>query len=89
MEIIEVTLDNNRPECFVRIRNALTPPIKDAIMSLLRQYQDVFVFELLEMPRIAPEVMQHRLNVDASHKLVIHMRQHLGAQRSEAAAMEV
>jgi len=49
----------------------------------------VFAFEPLEMPGIIPEVMQHRLNVDPSYKLVIQKRWHLGAERSAAAAVEV
>ena len=69
-EIKEVPLDNNRPECVVRIGNALAPPVKEAIISLLRQYQDVFAFKPSEMPGISSEVMQHRLHVDPLHKPV-------------------
>jgi len=73
-EVEEVPLDINRLGRMVRIGSALTPPIKEAIISLLRQYQDVFTFEPSEMPGIAPEVMQHKLNVDPSHKPVIQKR---------------
>ena len=70
-EVDKVPLDINLPERMVRIGSALTHPIKEVIISLLRQYQDVFAFEPSEMPGIAPEVMQHKLNVDPSHKPVI------------------
>jgi len=46
----------------------------------------VFSFEPLEMPGIAPNVMQHRLNVDPSHKPFIQKRRHLGAEQSATAA---
>jgi len=88
-EVEEVPLDINCPERMVRIGNALSPSIKEAITSLLRQYQDVFAFEPSEMLKIAAEVMQHKLNVDPSHKLVIQKRRHLGAERSSAAVAEV
>ena len=88
-DIVEVPLDNSHPERLVRIGNALTPPIKHAIISLLQQYQDVFAFEPSEMPGSAPEVVQHRLNMDPSHKPVIQNRRHLGAEQSAAAAAEV
>ena len=62
---------------------------KKMLIFLLRQYEDVFAFEPSEMPGIAPDVMQHRLNVDPSHNPAIQKRQHLGAERSAAAAAEV
>jgi len=88
-DIIDVPLDNSCPERLARIENSLAPPIKDVIISLLQQYQDVFAFEPLEMPGIAPEVMQHRLNVDPSHKPITQKRRHLGADKSAAVAAEV
>ena len=41
------------------------------------------------MPGIAPEVMQHNLNVDLAHKPIIQKRRHLGTKRSAATAIEV
>jgi len=57
VEVEEVPLDINHPERRVRISNALNPPIKEEIISLLRQYQDAFAFEPSEMSGIASEVM--------------------------------
>jgi len=74
VEVEEVPLDINRPEHMVRIGSALTPPIKEAIISLLRQYQDVFTFEPSKISGISLEVMQHKLSVDPSHKPVIQKR---------------
>jgi len=70
-EVVEFPPDSSRPERLVRIGNALAPSAKEIIISLLQQYQDVFTFEPSEMPGITLDVMQHRLNVDSSHKSVI------------------
>jgi len=56
-EILAIPLDNSCPERSVRIGSTMAPPIKDAIISLLRQYQDVFPFEPSEIPGIAPDFM--------------------------------
>ena len=88
-EVEEIPLDSGRPERVVRIGNTITPSVREALISLLRQYEDVFAFEPLEMPGITPDIMQHRLNVDPSHKPVIQKRRHLGAERSAAAVVEV
>jgi len=80
VEIEEIPLDDNRPDCVVRIGHSLAPTVKATIVTLLRQYQDVFAFEPSEMPRIAPEIIQYKLNVDPSHKPVIQKRRHLGVR---------
>ena len=38
---------------------------------------------------IVPDVVQHRRNVNPSHKPIIQKRRHLGAERSAAAVVEV
>jgi len=67
----------------------LAPSVKETLISWLRQYQDVFAFEPSEMAGITLDVMQHRLNVEPSHKPVIQKRRHLGAERSVVVAVEV
>ena len=73
----------------MRIGNTLDPSIKDAIVALLKWYQDVFTFEPLKMLGISPVVMKRRLNIDPSHKPVIQKRRHWGAERSAAAIAQV
>ena len=89
IEIEEIPLDDNHPDRIVRVGHSLAPTVKEAIVTLLRQYQDVFAFEPSEMSGIAPKIMQHKLNVDPSHKPVIQKRRHLGVERSAAAVAEV
>jgi len=43
--MVDVPLDYGCPERSVRIENTLDPSIKEAIVCLLKQYQDVFTFE--------------------------------------------
>jgi len=88
-EVEEIPLDSGRPKRVVRIGNTITSSVREALISLLRRYEDIFAFEPSEMLGIAPDVMQHKLNVDPSHKLVIQKRRHLGAERSAAAVAEV
>ena len=73
----------------VRIGNMLALLAKKMLIFLLRQYEDVFAFEPSEMPGIGPDVMQHRLKVDPSHKPVIQKRRHLEAKWSAAVAAEL
>jgi len=77
-DIIDVPLDDGCPEHSGHIRNSLHPLIKDAIVCLLMQYPDVFAFESSEISGIAPDVMQHGLTVNPSHKPVIKKRKQLG-----------
>jgi len=49
----------------------------------------VFAFEPSKMLGITLDVMQHRLNVDSSHKPVIQKRRHLEAEQSVATVVEV
>jgi len=88
-EVVEFPPDSSRPERLVRIGDPLAPSVKETIVSLLQQYQDVFAFGPSEMPGIATDDMQHRLNVDSSHKPVIKKRRHLGTERTAATAVEV
>jgi len=42
--------------------------------------KDVFAFDPLKIPKIAPELMEHRLNNNLNHKPVIQNRRYLGAK---------
>jgi len=41
------------------------------------------------MPGIDLVVMEHRLNVDPAHKLVVQKKRHMGPERAEVATAEV
>ena len=42
-----------------------------------------------KIPDIAPNVMEHRFNIDPCHKPVIQKKRHMGPKRVAAASAEV
>ena len=59
----EVPLDDSRPERTTMIGTLASPPVCQALMTFLRENQDVFTWSHEDMPRIDPSVIVHRLNV--------------------------
>jgi len=51
-----------------------------ALVSLLQKYQDIFAFGPEEMPKIDLAVIEHRLNGDSAHKLIMQRKRHIGAE---------
>ncbi|XP_052188877.1 uncharacterized protein LOC127799162 [Diospyros lotus] len=62
-ELVEVPLDPNRVDRCVRVSAQLKDPIRTRIVSLLRQYADIFAWSVHDIPGIDPAVMTHRLGV--------------------------
>ena len=60
-----------------------------SLVDLLREYKDVFAFGPEEIYGINPAIMEHRLNIDPAHKLVIHKKRHIGPERAVAWTAEV
>ena len=59
------------------------------LVSLLREYKNVFTFGLKETLGIDPSVMEHRLNADLTYTLVGQKKRHMGVERSAVATVEV
>jgi len=87
--VVTIPLDDNCLERIVRIGKDLDPFMRDDIVRLLGQYKEVFTFDSFEMPGIAPDIVQPRLNVNPSHKPIIQTIRNLGTKRSVAVAAEV
>ena len=49
-----------------------------SLVKLLQKYLELFAFGPDEMPGIDPAVMEYRLNMDPTHKLVIQKKRHMG-----------
>ncbi|XP_075636790.1 uncharacterized protein LOC142609033 [Castanea sativa] len=64
--IEEVHLDNTKPERTTKIGNLASLPVHQALMSCLRDNQDVFACSHEDMLRIDPSVFVHKLNVSPS-----------------------
>jgi len=73
-------LEDERPECTVQLSHDIVIEGRQSLVSLLREYKDVFAFEPEEMPGIAPTVMQHHLNDDPQHKPVVQKKYHMGPE---------
>ena len=84
-----VSLEEERPEHTVQLGRDTTAFDWQSLLSLLREYKDVFAFGPDEMLGIAPNVMEHGLNVDPRHKSVIQKKRHMGPERAVAANAEV
>ena len=53
-----------------RIGTALSPEMRARLIQFLKENLDVFTWSHEDMPRISPEVIQHRLNVNPKKKPV-------------------
>ena len=88
-EIEHVSLEEERLEHTVQLGRDITTFDRQSLLFLLREYKDVFVFGPDKMPCIAPNVMEHRLNVDSHHKPIIQKKRHMGPKRATTANAEV
>ena len=56
---------------------------------LLKEFKDIFAFEVEEMPGISPNLAVHKLAVDPKMKPIWQKKRNHGEERSQAAAAEV
>jgi len=52
------------------ISKSLSLPEKEDLISLVREYIDVFAWNYEDMPRLDPQVAMHRLNINPYAKPV-------------------
>ena len=88
-EMEHISLEEELPERTVQLGCGITTLDRQSLVSLLWEYKDVFTFKPKEVPGIAPNVMEHRLNVDPRHRSVIQKKRHMGPERAAAANAEV
>ena len=82
-------LDEGKPERTVKVGQSLDEHVGVSIRKLLREFKDVFAFEVDEMPGIDTSLAVHKLNVDSNSKPVRQKKRNLGEARNKAAAEEV
>ncbi|KAL5544666.1 hypothetical protein UlMin_008450 [Ulmus minor] len=88
-ELTEVLLFDNEPEKTCKIGSALTGQFKEDLIIFLREHRDVFAWSHEDMPRIDPNVIVHRLNIDPNFKPVKQKRRTFNAERYMAINTEV
>ena len=62
----EVLLDDSRSERTTRIGTLASPPVCQALMTFLRENQNVFAWSHKDMPGIDLSIIIHKLNVSPS-----------------------
>lgn len=88
-QIQDFVLDPARPERVIKVGCLPDEQLGASIRDLLREYQDVFAFQVEEMPGIDPSVAVYQLNVDPSVKPVRQKKRNHREARDKAAAEEV
>ena len=66
----EVILDDSRPERMTRVGTLASWPVQQALMTFLRDNQDVFAWSHEDMLGVDPSIIVHRLNVLPSFSLI-------------------
>ncbi|XP_056690031.1 uncharacterized protein [Spinacia oleracea] len=85
----EIILDEVRPDRTVPVGVSPEDQLGAHLVTLLREFQDIFAFAVEEMPGIDPSIAVHKLNVDESLKLVHQKKRNHGEARNKVAAEEV
>ena len=88
-EHTDLILDNSRPERTVKVGTTALRVLGDDFHKHLKEYKDIFAFEVHEMPGISPDLAVHKLAVDPKMKPVRQKKRNHGEERSQAAAAEV
>ena len=81
MELIDVCLDDTRPERVVKIGAGLPTMVQTVLEAFMREYKDVFAWSHEDMPGIDPEMIVHRLNVSPDSKPIIQKRRSFNPER--------
>jgi len=71
------------------ISESLSPSEKEDLISLVREYIDVFAWNYEDMPGLNPQVAMHHLNVNPDVKLVKQHQRRLRPEIMEAIQSEV
>ena len=73
----------------MRIGMTLSPEMRARLIQFLKENQDVFAWSHKDMPSIAPEVIQHKLNVNPDKKPVQQRQRVFAPERDQAVTDEV
>ncbi|KAM2433749.1 hypothetical protein PS1_023926 [Malus domestica] len=88
-ELEKVPISIDHPDRMVNIGTTLSPPLRLALISFLKENTEVFAWSYEDMPGISPDVICHRLSIDPKIKPVRQKRRSYDAERYEAMKAEV
>ena len=90
MEALEtVELAEGEANKTTKIGTTLNPEMRTRLIQFLKENIDVFTWSHEDMPGIAPEVIQHKLNVDLKRKPVQQRQRIFTPERDQAITDEV
>ena len=88
-ELEEVTLDDSRLKRITRMGKLASQSVHQALMTFLRENQNVFAWSHKDMPGIDPSIVVRGLNVSPSSSLVQQKKQVFAQEWDKAIVEEV
>ena len=85
----EVLLDDSKPERITRIGTLASLLVRQALLTFLRENQDVFAWSHEDMPRIDPTTIIHKLNMSPSFSPICQKKRVFTQERDKAIAEKV
>ena len=73
-ELEEMRLDDTRPKRTTKIGTLASWPVRQTLMTFLKDNQDVFAWSHEDMLGINPSVMVHKLNVSPSFPPILQKK---------------
>ena len=90
MEALEIVeLAEGEANKTTKIGTTLSPEMRTRLIQFFKENLDVFAWSHEDMPGIAPEVIQHKLNVNPERKPVQQRRRVFAPERDQEVADEV
>ncbi|CAL1412854.1 unnamed protein product [Linum trigynum] len=86
---IAVALDEGRPERTVRISSHLAVEEAHKLLTLLREFEDLFAWGPEDMPGVPRHVSEHHLSVKQKMRPIQQRRRHLSVEKQMALEEEI
>ena len=58
-KLVDLGTDSGKKE--VKIGTGMTAPVREELMALMKNYQDIFAWSYQDMPGLSSDIVQHRL----------------------------
>ena len=88
-QVIQVNMGSEENPKPIFISDSLPPEEKEELISLIREYIDVFAWNYEDMPGLDPNVAVHRLNIKPDVKPIKQQQRQFRPQMMEAIEAEV
>ena len=85
----KVHFDSSKPELYFQVGVNLSSSDKDDLITLLREFSDIFAWSVYEAPGVSPNLACHSLAIPSDARPVQQRRRKLPPERSEIIMEEV